>query len=68
MKLTPVQVSAVLRSLVHHTSLFIGGGQPDKSLCKCLAKLLGKHLPDTFRRTGTVVTKISDMFQELEQK
>ena len=67
-KLTPPQVSAVLRSLGHHTSQFIGASKPDKALCRCLAKLLAKHLPETFSGSETLATKISFMFQDLNQK
>ena len=67
-KMTPPQVSAVLRSLGHHTSQFIGASKPDKALCRCLVKLLAKHLPETIRGSERLATNVSNMFRDLNQK
>ena len=62
-KLSPSQKSAVLASLSAYTFQFTGAIKPDSSLCRCLAKLLEKYLPDTFTATESLVIKIASVFQ-----
>ena len=62
-KLSPSQKSSVLASLSAYTFQFTGAIKPDTSLCRCLAKLLEKYLPDTFAATESLVIKIASVFQ-----
>jgi len=62
-KLSQSQKSSVLASLIAYTFQFTGAIKPDTSLCRCLANLLEKYLPDTFTATESLVVKIASIFQ-----
>ena len=62
-KLSSSQVSAVLTSLSLYTFQFTGASLPDTSLCRCLAKLLEKHLPETFTANEALSNRVSAVFE-----
>ena len=52
-KLSPKNNSAVINSINFHAFKFIGAVRPDASLCRVLASLLRKKLPETFDDNGS---------------
>ena len=61
MKLTPKQNAGVINSINYAIKEQFGCQRPEPSLCRLVAQLLKKRIPDTFAVTETVKSPFGDL-------